>query len=70
MESYDFNVNSLWSVADDCNMGFVDSVSLNRFLHKCSHFVDKNIIEAVIRRWDLNADAKIQKKEFIEAITP
>ena len=51
-------------------MTFIDCVSLKRFFKKCGKLVSDDCIEAVIRRWDLNADAKINIKEFTLALKP
>jgi len=62
----------LYYEVDDCYLKTIDNVSLKRFLTKCclGSIIKDNLIIAIIRRWDLNADAKLSKLEFIEAITP
>ena len=43
---------------------------MNRFLIKCSVLPNDNLILAIIRRMDLDADAKLNLKEFIDAVRP
>lgn len=69
--SYDFNIGKLYNAVDDCNLWFIDQTSLRRFLNK--HGVastDPKFILAIIRRIDLDADRKLSKKEFYEAVLP
>lgn len=43
---------------------------MKRFLHKCGfQKLSETRIIAIIRRLDLDADAKLSKAEFLEAIT-
>lgn len=70
VESYDFNADRLYGEVDDCNLKFIDHVILKRFLVKCGYVVDETRLLAIIRRWDLDADAKLSKSEFLEGITP
>ena len=43
---------------------------MKRFLIKCSVLPNDNLILAIIRRMDLDADAKLNLKEFIDAVRP
>lgn len=60
---------SLYRLVDDCNLKFIDCVAMKRFLSKCGYRCTDNKIISIIRRLDLDADAKLSKYEFMEAIT-
>lgn len=51
-------------------MAFVDCVAMKRYLTKCGLKPTDNQIFAIIRRIDIDADAKLSRSEFDEAITP
>jgi Ca2+-binding EF-hand superfamily protein len=70
VEAYDFNALRLFQEVDDCNLKFIDQVALKRFLHKCGELVSDKLLQAIIRRWDLDADSKLTKAEFMEGIIP
>lgn len=55
---------------DDINYGYVDSSNLKRFLIKCGIFPNEATLISILRRFDLDADAKLNKKEFIEGVKP
>ena len=59
--SYDFNLDKLYEEIDDCNMKFVDSSNLRRYLMKCGLYVSDLTLIAIIRRMDLDADARLDK---------
>ena len=60
----------MYSEVDDCNLKFIDCVALKRFMAKCGLVLNSTKVMTIIRRWDLDADAKLSKHEFLEAITP
>jgi Ca2+-binding EF-hand superfamily protein len=60
----------LYREIDDCGFKFVDTCALNRFLHKCGLAESQSRIVAIIRRLDLDADARLSFNEFTEAVTP
>lgn len=68
--SYDFNIDRLMQEIDDCNLRFIDSSAIKRFLIKCRVYPSDDLLIAVIRRLDLDADARLCRKEFIDAIMP
>lgn len=68
--SYDYNLDSLYQEIDDCNMKFIDTSNLKRFLVKCGLFVSNATLIAIIRRMDLDADARLTQKEFFDGIMP
>lgn len=67
---FDFSAQQLYRELDDCNMQFIDFVSMKRFLQKCGIVMSSCRIIAIVRRLDVDADAKLSKSEFMEAITP
>lgn len=67
---YDFNLESLYSAIDDCNFKFIDSSNLKRFLVKCCIYANDALLIAIIRRLDLDADARLSKREFFDGIQP
>lgn len=43
---------------------------MKRFLIKCGIFPNEAVLISILRRFDLDADAKLNKKEFIEGVKP
>lgn len=70
MARYDFNADALFKDVDDININYVDAQNLKRFLIKSGVFANEQLLIAILRRFDLDADAKLNKKEFTEGITP
>lgn len=66
--SYDFNLDNLYFEIDDCNFKFIDTSNMKRFLSKCGITSKDSMLIAIIRRLDLDADAKLNLKEFIEGV--
>jgi Ca2+-binding EF-hand superfamily protein len=60
----------LFAKIDDCNLKFIDSKALKRFLQKCGAIVTRKLAVAAIRRMDLDSDARLSKPEFLHSITP
>mgnify|MGYP003706238773 CR=1 FL=1 len=60
----------LFKGIDDWNFRYVDQINLKRFLIKCSVLPTDNLLMAIIRRMDLDADAKLNLKEFIDGVRP
>ena len=44
---------------DDCNLKFIDTVALRRFIMKCGTVPSAKQVLAIIRRLDLDADARL-----------
>jgi Ca2+-binding EF-hand superfamily protein len=65
---YDYNTGVLYHEVDDINYGFVDQNNLKRFLIKNGIAAKEKLLLAIIRRYDLDADAKLNKEEFISGI--
>jgi len=68
--SYDFNLEACYKNIDDCNFGFIDTSNLKRFLVKCCIYASDALLIAIIRRMDLDADARLSKREFFDGIQP
>jgi Ca2+-binding EF-hand superfamily protein len=49
---------------DDWNYGWVDKSNLKRFLRKMEHVATKSELVAILRRYDMDGDAKINFNEF------
>jgi len=60
----------LFKSVDDWNYKYIDQINLRRFLIKCSVLPNDNLLVSIIRRMDLDADAKLNFKEFIDAVRP
>lgn len=67
---YDYSLDLLFRSVDDWNYKYIDQINLKRFLIKCGVLPTDNLLLAIIRRMDLDADAKLNLKEFIDAIRP
>ena len=63
-------MEALFSCIDDWNYKYVDVVNLKRFLIKCQVIPNNGLLVAIIRRMDLDADAKLNLREFYDAIRP
>ena len=68
--SYDYNLDSCYKNLDDCNFGFIDTSNLKRFLVKCCIYASDALLIAIIRRMDLDADARLSRREFFDGIQP
>lgn len=55
---------------DDCNFKFIDTSNLKRFLVKCCIYASDALLIAIIRRMDLDADARLCMKEFMDGVQP
>lgn len=65
---YDYNGDVLYGTIDDINYGFIDANNLKRYLIKNGTAAKEPLLLAIIRRYDLDADAKLKKAEFVEGI--
>lgn len=61
---YDFDLERLFREVDDWNYKYIDHKNLKRYLSKMGVAVSDQSVIAVIRRFDLDADAKLNLKEF------
>lgn len=67
---YDFDIPKLFKEVDDWNYKYIDHKNLKRFLNKMGTAASENHIISIIRRFDLDADAKLSLKEFKVGIAP
>ena len=67
---YDYTPDSLFKDVDDWNYQYIDAKNLKRFLIKTGVFPSDTLLIAILRRFDLDADAKLSKKEFFEGVKP
>jgi Ca2+-binding EF-hand superfamily protein len=63
--AYDFNPINAFKAVDD---SYIDEKNLRRFLRNVSYLASKQELVAIIRRFDTDGDAKINRDEFIEGI--
>jgi hypothetical protein len=47
---------------------YIDRNNMKKLLVRCSYLPNDNLILAIIRRMDLDCDAKLNQLEFTEAI--
>ena len=65
-----FSIRRAFKAIDSANFRYLDEVSIRRFLKKIGHKPLKGELIAIMRRFDLDGDAKISFQEFVEALTP
>jgi Ca2+-binding EF-hand superfamily protein len=65
---YDYNIINLFKDVDDWNYNYVDAKNLKRYLIKTGVFPTDGLLIAILRRFDLDADAKLNVKEFAEGV--
>lgn len=65
-----FDYNRAYYSIDDWNYGFIDRRNLKMFLKKHGYLATTQDVVSIIRRMDLDADARLTKQEFIEGIQP
>ena len=56
---YDFDAKTLYEAIDDGNVKFIDNSSLKRFFAKTKVYPQDNLLVAIIRRIDLDADSRL-----------
>jgi Ca2+-binding EF-hand superfamily protein len=61
---YDFTFKKAFCAIDDWNYGYLDQQNLKRFLRNMGHVATKQELIAILRRYDVDGDAKINFKEF------
>ena len=60
----------MFKSVDDWNYKYIDQINLKRFLIKCGVLPNDGLLLAIIRRMDLDADAKLNMREFIDGVRP
>ena len=66
----EYNLQRFFEAIDNKSVRCIDSVNLKRFLINCSFLPNDNLLLAIIRRIDLDCDAKLNYLEFCDAIRP
>jgi hypothetical protein len=68
---YDYDIDKLFREIDDWGYKYVDHKNLKRFLNfKMGVPASDQHVIAIIRRFDLDADAKLTLREFAQGIVP
>jgi Ca2+-binding EF-hand superfamily protein len=56
---YDFSFQKAFRAIDDWNYGYIDKSNLKRFLRGMGYVATKPELIAILRRFDMDGDAKI-----------
>lgn len=67
---YDCDLALLFKEVDDWNYKYIDHKNLKRFLSKLGAPSTEQHLIAIIRRLDLDADAKLSLHEFTQGVSP
>jgi Ca2+-binding EF-hand superfamily protein len=62
--SYDYSQQKAFVAIDDWNYGWIDKSNLKRFLKITGHITTNSELIAILRRFDMDGDAKINFREF------
>ena len=65
-----FDLGKAFMLIDDWNYGYIDKTNLKSFLKKHNFLPTTSEALAIIRRLDLDADARLSKQEFIDGLYP
>ena len=65
-----FNYEKAFLEVDDWSYGFIDKKNLKSFLRKHGYLAKSKDVLQIIRRMDLDGDARLSKDEFIRALIP
>ena len=65
-----FSIRRAFKAIDYQNYKIIDEGSIRRFLKRAGHQPLKPELMAIMRRFDLDGDAKLSFTEFAEALTP
>ena len=68
--SKQFNYNLAFREIDDWNYGYIDKKNLKSFLRKHGYLANNKDVMCIIRRMDLDGDARINRDEFISGLMP
>lgn len=63
-----FNLHAAFQLVDDWNYGYIDQSNLKNFLRKHGHVSSEAELMAIIRRMDLDGDARVNEQEFVDAL--
>lgn len=62
--SYDFTFKKAFKAIDDWTYGYLDQSNIKRFLRSTGHVASKHELISILRRFDIDGDAKINFQEF------
>ena len=65
-----FDIDKAFSAIDDWRYGYIDKKNLKSFLRKHNYLASTAECMAIIRRLDLDADARLSKQEFADGLRP
>ena len=65
-----FSVKGAFDAIDDWKYGFIDKKNLKSFLRKHNYLASTAECMAIIRRLDLDADARLSPQEFAAGLRP
>ena len=65
-----FSIRRAFKAIDYQNYKVIDESSIRRFLKRVGHQPLKHELMAIMRRFDLDGDARLSFTEFAEALTP
>ena len=65
-----FSIKRAFKAVDYNNYNIIDEGSIRRFLKRAGHCPIKDELTAIMRRFDLDGDAKLTFAEFSEALSP
>lgn len=65
-----FEMDLAFQHIDDWSYGYIDRKNLKSFFRKHQHVATNNECVSIIRRLDLDADARLSLKEFTDGLTP
>ena len=65
-----FDVEKAFEAIDDWKYGYIDKKNLKSFLRKHNYIASTAECIAIIRRLDLDADARLTPQEFAEGMRP
>lgn len=68
--SKQFDYEKAFYEIDDWNYGYIDRKNLKSFLRKHGFLAKNKDVMSIIRRMDLDADARLSKEEFISSLIP
>lgn len=68
--SLGFNAQALFKEVDDQGTNYIDASNLKRFLMKFGYLPNDNLLLSVIRRIDLDGDARLNFNEFMDIVRP
>ena len=62
--AYDYSAQKAFRAIDDWCYQWIDASNLKRFLRSMGHVATRHQLLAILRRFDMDGDAKIDLKEF------